>query len=143
MTLLIRRLSETTDSIFGQLTGAALVLVTLEKLFNGAPKIPAGTHTLVRHHANHLNREVWMLQDFPDRYFYLHAANFASQLDGCIAVGEEVHGDMISESEKAFEALMGATEGLNEITLVIEDKLLEAQNAVEQRATRPTISATP
>lgn len=53
--------------------------------------IPYGTYPLKVHFSPKFKRKVIRLLDVPDRdYIYFHAANYISQLKGCIGVGLDI-----------------------------------------------------
>lgn len=65
----------------------------------------------------------WQLEDVPDRtHILIHSANFAYQLQGCIALGTDLMGDTIAvaNSRKAVNLFEEVTEG-GEWTLKVKN----------------------
>jgi hypothetical protein len=98
--------------IFGSLVSSdgLFSCVTLERLFDGSPKIATGTYTC------HLG--TFTLEGYqPAQYFQLldvpnctdiliHFANYSWQLNGCIAVGATCVDSMITSSDATFNNFM-------------------------------------
>ena len=89
--------------------------VTLE---NTAELIPAGVYRLFHtiHHPDSPHEYKCLGIDVPGRtYIHVHVANFADELEGCVAVGRSFfmfpQGVGISSSELAFTHLMESVEG--------------------------------
>lgn len=96
--------------------------VTLERT---AKLFPAGTYDLVYEHSNRFKRQLWELKGIPGRSeIKIHNANFAIQLDGCIAIGMR-HGTLngtaaVLSSRLALEQLVEALRPYQGMTLKIE-----------------------
>jgi hypothetical protein len=93
-------------------------------LENYADRIPAGTYRVLLYESPHFGREVPLI-DVPGRdYIEIHFANWASQLKGCIAVGEELEEDTLFHSvnafNKIFPAIKAAVEGEGCIINVVD-----------------------
>jgi hypothetical protein len=113
------------NGVFGTFSSSdgAFSCVTLERLFDGLPKIPAGqTYTC------HLG--TFTLEGYqPAQYFQLldvpnctdiliHFANYTYQLNGCIAVGQTCVGNMITSSDATFKSFMNFV-GTDDFNLTI------------------------
>lgn len=59
-------------------------------------------------------------------FIEIHPANWQFELDGCIAVGEQIQpspkGQMLACSREAFGALMELQDGVQDFTLTIADQ---------------------
>lgn len=131
--LTIRRLVDTGHETYGQLLDSLerFLCYTLELpwLLNAVGKscIPAGTYPLRRRYSNKHGCEVFEIANVPDRTdIELHAANFATQLLGCVALGEEVEhfaqvGGDVADSRAAFEAFMSSMAGTDETTVTVTE----------------------
>ncbi len=76
------------------------------------PCIPAGIYKTERFNSPHFSTMVLRLIDVPGRTnILIHPANWAYQLEGCIAVGAQKGLDYIGSSRAAFDALMEKTAG--------------------------------
>jgi hypothetical protein len=74
-------------------------------LENNEDRIPAGTYRVLIYDSPHFGREVPLI-DVPRReYIEIHWANWAEQLKGCIAVGQELNNDVLLHSFDAFKEL--------------------------------------
>lgn len=76
--------------------------------------IPTGTY-LTRWRESPRFGFTWELQDVPDRtYILIHPANYSSNVQGCIGLGEGLMGDQIavSNSRKAVNTFESLTEGM-------------------------------
>lgn len=111
MTVIVKRKTKTEDGIFGVLTldWSPFTCVTLERLVKS---IPSGIYDLNFTYSPHFNRVMPHIivpsRDEAaggDAGIRIHWANFPVQLDGCIAVGEEVDGDSIDDSLIPFNQL--------------------------------------
>lgn len=103
------------------------ICFTLERIFNGAPKIPAGTYKAIRRFSPHFKCDLLMLVDVPGHDFIeIHPANWQTQLNGCIAVGDEIVQNtpetrMLGDSRDAFGKFMESMNGVDEISLTIHN----------------------
>lgn len=138
MNLTLQRVRQTDVATFGRLASDQATLgivspvqcVTLELSWrDNQPNVscvPAGQYPIVRRWSPHFGRELFELEDVPGRSACeIHAANLASQLRGCIALGRafgQVDGhDGIVESRAALSAFMDAMRGVDRATLTIRD----------------------
>lgn len=99
------------------------IAVTLERLFNEAPKIPVGSYTC--------QLGTFTLEGYPPAKYYqllnvphctdilIHFANYTYQLNGCIAVGENCSNNMITNSDKTFDNFMSSLNGLQSFQLEV------------------------
>lgn len=71
--------------------------------------------------------EAWEFQNVPDfegaqvSGILLHVGNWNKDSEGCVLVGQvwQVHKAMLLNSERAFQKLMAATSGVDEITVEV------------------------
>lgn len=67
----------------------------------GISRIPEGQYPVVYEHSPAFRRSLWELKDVPGRSeVKFHTANFARQLEGCIALGanhKDIDGDQIPD----------------------------------------------
>lgn len=117
MEILIKRLEWTDNGIFGHLDINGFDCVTLE---NHDKVIPAGSYKATFYSSPRLHREVLLLHDVPGRTMIeIHPANWASQLEGCIAVGRERSGMAIDSSQDTMNDLLEVVRGADSITVKI------------------------
>ena len=111
MIITVNRKSKSIDGIFGEMSldWNPFTCVTLENLNKS---IPSGLYDLNFTYSPHFNRVMPHIivpsrdeQAGGDAGIRIHWANFAIQLDGCIAVGTAVDGDSIDESLIPFNQL--------------------------------------
>lgn len=102
--------------------------VTLERSANGEfPCIPAGTYRVELGHHHPGDPKGYpcpVITQVPGRSFiHVHIANKASELRGCVALGEKEATDAIEQSRKAFERWMThwAGKGFQPFELTITD----------------------
>lgn len=70
--------------------------------------IPAGTYSIEITYSPHFGKEMPLLDGTSPRTdIRIHPANWPTQLEGCIAVGQSLDGDSLSNSELAFERVFG------------------------------------
>ena len=95
---------QTTDAMFGRMTiDGGFVCFTMERT---AVSIPEGSYRGYKRDSSHFGRRVVGI-DVPSRTdIECHVANYPSELEGCIAVGEKVGNDCLDSSESAFERMM-------------------------------------
>ena len=112
----------------GTMTSGDFACVTLERSQNGDhPCIPAGTYTVAKaiHHPSgpHPYPCPHILNVAGRTDIHIHVANNASQLLGCVAVGENVSadGENIEHSQAAFDRLMTLIGGGFPFSLTIQD----------------------
>lgn len=122
MELFLTRYKTGPDGTFGSLSWNGKSLVTLEKAWqdNEPDKscVPAGTYELLINFSPHFDCPTPILLDVPCRTnIRIHPANWQTQLQGCIAVGEHeaaINGRPgLADSNRAFNDLM---DGLSRTT---------------------------
>ena len=114
------------DGIYGSLTGDnGFSCVTLERTWDGVPKIPKGTYTceigmFTLEGADHEDEYFQVLNVPHHTHILIHPANRTYQLNGCIAVGDETGNDMICNSDDAFKKFMASVSNVDSFTLEIK-----------------------
>lgn len=99
----LRRLDATDHGVFGHLEWDGFDCVTLER---HDTLIPEGTYKVTLYDSPH-NKTTVPLLHVPGRSFIeIHVANWESQLEGCIAVGENREGIALEHSRDTFESMM-------------------------------------
>lgn len=69
--------------------------------------IPVGIYNAKIYVSPKRNQNVILLENVPGRSFIeMHIANWASQLEGCIAPGSYTEGDMLCDSGTVFKRIM-------------------------------------
>jgi hypothetical protein len=127
MNLSINRTSFEAYGIFGVMMNEAgeRLACTLEHSFNNLPKVASGTYTCFRHAPNHLPYETFMLDNVPPFQgelvdgILIHIGNFNEDSDGCILLGQNRMGDMITLSRMTFEKFMALMSGVDSFQLTI------------------------
>jgi len=71
-----------------------------------AVMIPLGTYTAQLSLSPHFGFETPHLTVAGRTYIEIHPANYPSQLEGCIAVGEQIDGDALDYSDAAFSSFV-------------------------------------
>lgn len=108
MKLKLVRLETTDYGVFGHLTTDGFDCVTLER---DDKLIPVGTYKITMYNSPKNKGPVPLLH-VPGRSFIeIHVANWETQLEGCIAVGEKRQGTGIINSRDTFKKLMAAMSG--------------------------------
>lgn len=95
---------------------------------NRVSRVRSGVYKIVLERSAKFNMNLWELKGVPNRSeSKIHKANFARQLEGCIAVGRDF-GDIdkdgvtdVTFSEKTLEKLHYAMSGEKETTINIVD----------------------
>ncbi len=102
--LRVLRRPESNGAFFGRVClDGEFICYSLER---AAVAIPVGSYQAILDYSPKFQRLTPHL-DVPGRtYIEIHPANWASQLEGCIAVGESIDGDALDDSKAAFETLM-------------------------------------
>lgn len=120
------------SGIYGELLNdlGQQIAVTLEHAYkntfgNYYPKVPEsyyncilGTHQLegMIH-----SFQTYELQDVPDHSnILIHMGNYNKDSDGCILLGEERSGDMITNSVKTFDSFISSLNGKQSFMLEIK-----------------------
>ncbi len=125
MNLVLTRTERCPEGVFGELRDEAgeLVCVTLERTFNGLPKLPPGTYLCRRgeHRLKHGPKFITFEITGVDGHFGIlfHVANWAHELDGCVAVGTRRGRECVLASRQAFAKFMALQEGVDEFLLVV------------------------
>lgn len=88
--------------------------------------IPVGEYPMRRYKSPKRGYDVWLLENVPKRdMIEIHIGNSAPDTDGCILVGSHygptAKGYGVVNSREAFNVLMDATAGLEQLTLNIVD----------------------
>lgn len=102
---------------------SGVILACLERPWKnnerGVSCIPTGTYHIKMTMSNRFKKKLYLVQDVPNRDgIRIHAANWAHQLEGCIALGISHGIDMILQSQIAmnkFHAEMGGEDGILEV----------------------------
>ena len=101
--IVILRTKQTEDATFGELTYEGFTCYTMERT---AVQIPVGIYTGQVSYSPHFQYNTPHI-NVPNRtYIEIHPANFPSQLEGCVAIGQQLDGDALDYSKKAFDSLM-------------------------------------
>lgn len=114
------------DGIFGVLLDEQgnQIAVTAEHAYNALPKLPQGVYTCKRgHHVLHSGPvETFEVLDVPGHSgILLHVGNYPQKdSDGCILLGEERVGDMITNSRETFEKFLQLQSGVDSFMLTVE-----------------------
>lgn len=94
----------------------------------GVSRVPAGVYPLVREYSPKFKSMLYELKNVPGRSeAKIHAANFATQLNGCIALGRshvDINGDGIKDvdqSKKTLAAFHKAMGGDSDSQIIITD----------------------
>lgn len=122
MNLTLTRTRCSQEGIFGRLEAddGSFSAVTLEHSYDGAPKLPAGTYTCKRRLSPHFGYELFQIMNVPGHDFMeIHVGNYNHDSDGCVLVGDQVEGNMITQSRETFARLMQAQEGIDEFRLEV------------------------
>jgi hypothetical protein len=110
LNLTLKRIDQTDDGIFGQLTmpGLTAEVVTLE---NRALSIPAGQYGIAVYDSPHAGHLLPILLGVPGRDFVeIHSGNCPSDSKGCILLGLSRIGDTIGASRAAFDLVFPCIE---------------------------------
>jgi hypothetical protein len=96
----------TANGVFGVMVyEGEQICFTME---NRALAVAGGTYSLEITYSPHFGREMPLLDGTSPRTdIRIHPANWPTQLEGCVAVGQSIDGDSLSNSELAFEKVFG------------------------------------
>lgn len=90
--------------------------------------VPTGVYPLKLEYSNRFDMDLWELKDVPNRSeCKIHAANYWSQLNGCIAPGEylaDINSDGyfdVTNSRNTLSSFHASLEGISETTIEIFD----------------------
>lgn len=118
MDVVLKRFCYHPEGTLGVIELAGKKLFTIERPWldnaQNVSCIPTGTY-LTRWRESPRFGFTWELRDVPDRsYILIHAANYPSNVQGCIGLGEGLMGDKIavSNSRKAVKTFESLTEGM-------------------------------
>lgn len=118
------RNSFTRDGIFGVLLDDLnnIICYTLEHAFPTSdgylPAMIDGVYTCQRRLSPHFGYDVFEVLNVPNHsYIELHRGNYNIDSDGCVLLGEQVEGAMITNSEIAFNAFMARQTGIDTFQL--------------------------
>ena len=99
------------DGKFCCFTLEDVVRTTGDKV-NGATAIPAGQYQVIINHSQRFDRDMPLLLNVPDfSGIRIHAGNTAADTAGCILVGLNRTGSMITQSRLAFDMLFDMIKG--------------------------------
>lgn len=120
MNIIVQRKSKSIDGIFGVLTldWNPFTCVTLENLEKA---IEPGTWPLTYAYSPHFNRQMPLINVPGRTWTWFHWANFAIQLEGCVALGRTVDGDAIDASVSAWNEFWQILNNQTGITVQIID----------------------
>ena len=118
MELVLKRVDKAEDAMIGELyVDGAFECWTLERTDK---LIPTGTYRVELYDSPKNGRVVPQLLNVVGRKnIQIHIANYARELEGCIAVGKKRFVDYVSQSKVAFESLMSKLQGQTDITITI------------------------
>lgn len=130
MTFNLKRDTYALYGILGKFQGEGFSCETLEHAYkqpDGSflPKLAPGTYTFKLRFSPRHHRDLWTLETAPPfmgapvTMIEIHKGNVSSDSIGCILQALSRGVGCVLESEKAFDAFMELTKGLNEITLVV------------------------
>lgn len=105
------------------------IAVTLEHAYrdysgNYGPKLPRGVYTCKRGtHAlkDGIPFEAFEILNVPGHTGVLfHVGNYNEDSEGCVLLGDEVNGNMITQSKDAFKEFMALQEGCDEFQIQVD-----------------------
>ncbi len=131
MNLTLKRTDYLKDGIFGELYNpeGELLCVTLEHSYDGKAKLPIGTFTAKLEWSGRFQRDLYELKEVPGHdEIKFHAGNKQADSDGCILVGSKrmKEDSIILGSLDALKKLHEYLHGIEELTVTVEDKVIEA-----------------
>lgn len=134
MNLILIREEHQGDGVFGKLVDEKynFICMTLERTFDGKPKVPPGVYDCVR--GRHIlpgseeDFETFELLKVKNAWGILfHVGNYSQDSEGCILLGERIgyqlSGDkMLQASKQAFKNFMKLQDGVDEFQLKVEEE---------------------
>ena len=125
MTFTLTRGDAIEEGVFGTLTNGTDTYCTLERTWDGLPKIPVGTYICLRgmHRLEGMQNdfECFELQNVPGHTGCLiHIANYPHDLNGCIGIGLRHDGTMLYSSRTAFTYFMASLDGVDSFELTVD-----------------------
>lgn len=114
------------NGIFGKLTSDdGFSCVTLERTWDGLPKVPVGTYECVlgTYRLEGMDHviQAYCLQNVPGHTdILLHIANYVTDLEGCIGLGDTYGVNMICSSKDAFGRFMSHLNGVETFQLTVK-----------------------
>lgn len=100
----VKRTSKTELAIFGTVSiGNEQICYSMERL---AVCIPTGSFSAHLRYSPHFDMTVPGIDVQNRKDIEMHPANFVSQLEGCIAVGDSIDNGALDNSRAAFDRLM-------------------------------------
>lgn len=124
--LTLQRIVDNGKCTLGRLAlPSGFVVSTIERPWvqnkKGISCIPAGDYTCVMTLSNRFKKKLYILLEVPNRSgIRIHAANWAHQLEGCIALGISHGPEMVSQSQVAMHRFHEELDG-RKFTLHIAD----------------------
>lgn len=120
------------NGVFGTLVdeGDNQLCVTLEHAYlvrgNWTPKLSVGTYTCERYLSPEHGYELFVVRGVPDfmgqpvTFIELHIGNYNCDSTGCVLLGDDIQGIMITKSKDAFERFMALQAGVDSFSLVVK-----------------------
>lgn len=125
MNILVKRTKKTSDGIFGVMQVADFICYTCENL---EKSILADTYvvnfTLSKRFQSLMPHIIVPYRDVlagGDAGIRIHSANYPKQLEGCIAVGDRIEGDMVCDSRETFAKLFHIINNNPDIKITITE----------------------
>ena len=103
MKITLKRLDYTDKGIFGHLEWDDFDCVTLER---DDTAIPPGTYKVTLYDSPRFKMKCPQIHVPGRTYILIHPANWESELEGCVAVGENRNGFAIEHSRDTFHQMM-------------------------------------
>jgi hypothetical protein len=133
MNLILKRIESLENGIFGRITESdgTFLFCTIEHAYdsgNGdgsySAKVPTGTYSCIRGHHQLAGMSdpfiTFMVQAVPNHTGILfHVGNYNKDSDGCILLGQQRNGDMITNSREAFHRFMDLQDGVDNFILTV------------------------
>ena len=122
MDLSLRRVSLSADGIFSNFfdEDENIIAVSVERSYNGKPKLPDGHYMCERRMSPHFGYEVFQIMDVPGcDSIEIHRGNTQWDSIGCVCVGTEILGITVTESKKSFLKFMDLQKGNDSFALTV------------------------